>query len=138
MHCRVSRFIAPASALQLCLLAFVFFCLPTSSMIRPVDTPTIADDVKELFKQAQKQYRKGRQAEAEKLYRQVIDADPNNTDAKLALAYIIAKQRRVREAYDIAFPIVKNDPKNSRAFAVLGATFLIAGHFPEARACLIT
>jgi tetratricopeptide (TPR) repeat protein/predicted aspartyl protease len=95
-------------------------------------------NIKDLFKQAQKEGRKGRAAEAEKLYRQIIEVDPRNSDAKLAMAYLLVKQRRIREAYELSFDIAKTEPKNSRAYAVLGATFLTAGRFHEARTCFIT
>jgi predicted aspartyl protease/cytochrome c-type biogenesis protein CcmH/NrfG len=76
--------------------------------------------------------------EAERIYRSIIASDPQNSDAKLGLAYVLTKQRHLREAYDLAFPVAKAEPKNPRAFAVLGATLLSAGRFQEAHACFFT
>src|SRR5437763_15873060 len=94
-----------------------------------------ADDPKELFKQAREEDRKWRFDNAEKLYRQAIELDAKYTDAHLALAYVLARKRLTREAYDIAFRIAQADPENARAFAVLGATLLISGNFADARRC---
>jgi predicted aspartyl protease/thioredoxin-like negative regulator of GroEL len=94
-----------------------------------------SDDVKTLFKQARKEDRKWRFENAEKLYREILKIDPNFTDAKLALAYVLARRHIVREAYELAFNVAKAEPNNSRAFSVLGATLLISGSFRDARRC---
>jgi len=94
-----------------------------------------SDDPKSLFKQARKEDRKWRFENAERLYRQAIQLDPNYTDAKLALAYVLARKHSVREAYDISFGVAQAEPGNARAFAVLGATLLISGSFKDARRC---
>ena len=94
-------------------------------------------DAKQLVKQAEKLTRKGEYAEAEKLLRRVIAANPRLSDAKLALAYLQLKQRLLLEAFDTAFPVAQAEPKNSFAFAVLGATYLSAGNFTEARILLV-
>ena len=80
--------------------------------------------------------RKGDYVEAEKAFKRATEIDPTHSGAKLKLAFVLIKQRRLREAYDLSFPIAKAEPKNSVAFAVLGATLLSAGKFPEARAVL--
>ncbi len=98
--------------------------------IQQVDTETS----RQLLKQAEKLIKRGNLIEAEKLLRRAIDAGPENSDAKLRLAFICAKQRRLIEAYDISFAIAKAEPKNSYAFAVLGTTLLGAGKFNDARA----
>ena len=115
-------------------LALVFL---NPSFIRAVtdqQLPT-TDDPKSLFKQARKDDRKWRFETAEKLYRQAIQLDPKYTEAKLALAYLLARKHAVREAYDISFNVAKAEPNNARAFAVLGATLLISGSFKDARRC---
>src|SRR4051812_28019105 len=83
------------------------------------------NDVKTLFKQARKEDRKWRFDNAEKLYRRIIELDPKFSDAKLALAYLLAKKHFVRDAYDMSFAIAQAEPTNARAFAVVGATLLI-------------
>src|SRR5437762_4065336 len=115
----------------------LFALLVVSSTALAIDDPPI-DNLKELFKQAQKENRHGRFGEAEKLFRRIIEINPASSDAKLALAYLLAKQRKIHEAYELSFNVVKNEPRNSHAFAVLGATFLTAGKFSEARTCFGT
>ena len=92
------------------------------------------DDSRRLIKQAEKLIRKGNLAEAEKVLRSAVEANPDNTTAKLRLAFVYVKLRRLLDAYDLSFAVAKAEPKNSYAFAVLGATMLGAGKFNDARA----
>ncbi len=94
-------------------------------------------DARDLIKQAEKLKRKGEFEQAEKFLRQVIVRYPQESKAKLDLAYILLKQKRLVEAYDLAFPVAKAEPKNSSAFAVLGAIYLSAGNFKEANLLLV-
>ncbi len=98
------------------------------------DVQVNADDTRKLIKQAEKLVKRGSLAEAEKLLQKAIAASPENSTAKLRLAFICLKQRRLTESYALSFNIAKAEPKNSHAFAVLGATLLSAGKFNEARA----
>ncbi|MBK6586965.1 MAG: tetratricopeptide repeat protein [Acidobacteria bacterium] len=90
-------------------------------------------DVKRSLKEASNKTRAGLFAEAENILRAAINADDKRSDAKVELAYVLTKQRRLGEAYDIVLPIVQSEPKNARALAVLGSTMLTGGRFREAR-----
>ncbi|MEO8648784.1 MAG: aspartyl protease family protein [Acidobacteriota bacterium] len=92
-----------------------------------------SDDFRTLLKKGEKLARKGDLVEAEKLLNRAVAANPSHSGAKLKLALVYLKMRRIREAYDISFEIAKNEPGNAEAFATLGATLLSAGKFPEAR-----
>ena len=117
--------------LLVCFLAFA------SSAIAAGDIEQVKDiDLRSLLRQGDKHLRKGEYIEAEKLYRRATDADPHHSGAKLKLAFVFVKQRRFTEAYDLAYPVAKAEPKNADAFAVLGVTLLNAGKFREARAIL--
>jgi predicted aspartyl protease/thioredoxin-like negative regulator of GroEL len=94
---------------------------------------TNPQDTKKLLKTAKKLHRQGKNNEAEKILRQIIARKPQNIPAKLDLAYILLKQKRLLESYNLAAEVAKKDEKNSYAFAILGATFLSAGNFKEAR-----
>ena len=48
-----------------------------------------------------------------------MEINPQASAAKLELAHLLNKQRRLIEAYDLAVQIVRAEPKNARAFAVL-------------------
>ena len=106
-----------------------------------LNLPTLADDTQEdlskINKQAEKLKRKGYYEEAEKLFRVLLEKKPQDSQLKLKLAFVLMKQKRFVEAYDIAFPVAKSEPKNTYAFAVLGNILLGAGNFREANACLI-
>jgi tetratricopeptide (TPR) repeat protein len=91
------------------------------------------DDVRQMIKQGDKLVHHGEYAEAEKVLRKAVDTYPANSLVKLKLAYVYVKQRRIREAYELSFAVAKAEPKNSYAFAVLGATLLSAGKFEEAK-----
>ena len=118
-------------------IAALTLALLSPALLRAKTDQQVAstDDAKALFKQARKEDRKWRFDNAERLYRQAIQVDPNYTDAKLYLAYLLARRHSMREAYEISFNIAKAEPNNARAFSVLGATLLISGSFTDARRC---
>ncbi len=97
----------------------------------------LEDDTRQLIKQSDKLAKKGETAEAEKILRQIIEREPQNSTAKLKLAYILLKQRFILEAYNLSFEVAKAEPKNSYAYAVLGTTLLSAGNFKEADKVLV-
>lgn len=90
-------------------------------------------DIRKLIKQGEKHVRRGELELAEKIFERVVKTSPENSRGKLGLAFVYLKQRRLREAYDTSFAVAKANPKDSYALAVLGATLLNAGKFPEAR-----
>ncbi len=121
-----------------------FMCLAVSLMCFLMAAPgaaAVADDVqglepqemKKLLKQAKKLYRKGETAEAERILRRIIATNPQHVEAKLDLAYILLKKKRLVDAYNFAYEIASADKDNAHAFAILGATYLSAGNFAEAR-----
>lgn len=93
-------------------------------------------DSKKLVKQAKKLYRKGNAAGAEKILRRVLAREPRNSRAKLELAYLLLKRKRLVDAYNHAYDVALVEKKNSFAFAILGTTYLAAGNFVEARVLL--
>jgi tetratricopeptide (TPR) repeat protein len=92
-----------------------------------------AGEAKQLVKQAEKLTRKGKLEEAEKTLRDIVKSNPKDSRAKLSLGYVMLKQRRLIEAYDISSEVARAEPKNSYAFAVLGTTLLNAGNFRDAK-----
>jgi len=75
---------------------------------------------------------------AEKVLLRAIELDKTRTDAKVELAFVFVKERRLIEAYNLCLPIAQAEPKNARARSVLGATLLNAGRFREARLIFYT
>ncbi len=95
-------------------------------------------DIRTLTKQAQKLTHNEALPAAEKILRSAVALDPNRSDTKLDLAYVLLKQRKLAEAYEISYKICKSEPKNAHGFAILGNVLLAAGRFPEARPVLYT
>ena len=89
--------------------------------------------IKKLMRQAKDQLRGGMLTESEDLLRKAAAMDPVRTDVKVELAYVLTKQRRIREAFEMVVEVAKAERTNTRALAVLGATMLAGGKFPEAR-----
>src|SRR5215211_5610010 len=117
---------------------FLAFGLITVTLVAPAfgrgDIQQVnSDDFRGLLKQADKLVRRGEYIEAEKIFKSAIGLNPNHSGVKLRLASVYLKQRRLTDAYDLAFPIAKSEPTNATAFAILGATMLTAGKFREAR-----
>lgn len=130
-HSRRSR------ALRLALSMFLLFGGMVSVSLAADDVQRIEpQETKKQVKLAKKLYLKGNVAEAERILRRVIATDPTFADAKLDLAYILLKKKRLIEAYNLAFEIAEKDKKNSYSFAILGAVYLSAGNFKDARTLL--
>ena len=119
------------------LLLLLVLALSVTPAFANDDVKPISDDPKSLVKQAEKLIRKGDFTGAEELFKRAIEARPNDSEIKLKLAYLYVRTRRLVEAYETSFPIAKAEPKNSMAFAVLGATYLGVGQFGEARTLLV-
>lgn len=114
-------------------LAALIFSVP--SVLAYTDIQQVnSNDFRGLLKEGDKLVRRGEYLAAEKVLKRATEIDPNHSGAKLKLAFVYIKQRRLRNAYDLSFAVAKAEPKNSNAFAVLGATLLSAGRFKEARA----
>jgi tetratricopeptide (TPR) repeat protein len=117
-----------------CLLIFAFSTFAfAAGDIQQID----AESVKQLIKQADKLTRRGELNEAEKLLRRIIEQNPKESRAKVKLAYVLLKQRRLVDAYNLSFDVAKAEPKNSYAFAVLGLTLLDVGNFKDAEISLV-
>lgn len=93
-------------------------------------------DTKKLLKQAKKLSNDREFNEAEKVLKQILAVNPQNVDAKLTLAYVYLKSKRLLDSYNYAYDVAKADNKNSYAFAILGANYLSAGNFKEAKTLL--
>ncbi|HEY2846769.1 MAG TPA: aspartyl protease family protein [Pyrinomonadaceae bacterium] len=77
--------------------------------------------------------RRGDLAGAEAIFKKASAEHPDNVELKVELASVLIKERRIRDGYDLLLPIVKADPKNAHAYAVLGMGFLQAGRFDDAQ-----
>ena len=120
------------------LLAFGLITVTIASSAFAGDIQQVnSDEFRGLMKLGDKLVRRGDYFEAEKVLKRAIGINPGHSGAKLKLALVHLKQRRLTDAYDVAFLIAKSEPKNSNAYAVLGATMLTAGKFREARTLFV-
>ncbi|MEZ5344362.1 MAG: aspartyl protease family protein [Pyrinomonadaceae bacterium] len=119
--------------LLVCLSAIVF-SVPyyASDDVQKVDL----SDTEKQIKEAKKLARKGKTSEAAKILKGVIARNPQNSPAKLELAYLFLKNRDLITAYNYSYEVAKAEPKNAYAFAILGTAYLSAGNFSEARQLL--
>lgn len=98
---------------------------------RSFDAPT-----RKILKDAKKWLRKGQVAEAEKSLRELVLRQPENATARLDLAFVLLKQKKILESYEISVDVVRKDPKSSYGFAVLGSVLISEGDLRQARLLL--
>ena len=77
----------------------------------------------------QKALKKGDFPEAEKIFRDILNKDAHDTEARLGLSFALLKQRNLQGAYDNAARVIMLNPLSARAHALLGAAILGAGEF---------
>jgi Flp pilus assembly protein TadD/predicted aspartyl protease len=77
----------------------------------------------------QKALRKGDYELAEKIYRELLNKDVHDTQARLGLSLALLKQRNLQAAYDHAARVIMVDPLSARAHALLGSAILASGDF---------
>jgi len=122
------RFVFDARKSSFVLLFFAAFL---ALSVAPNFAQTETDGM--LRKQAAKAVRKGEFAEAEKTWRVLLDREPDNYKYRLALSHSLYKQRFLIESYNEARKVVEAEPKNARAYALIGASLLTAGNFKQAK-----
>ncbi len=134
-----SRFRFPflTDRLAILVLALSLTIAATVPALAGDDARQIEEDVRRQIKLAEKLTKRGEWAQAEKILRAVLDRAPHNSTAKLDLAYLLLKQKRLIEAYDLSYPVAKAEPRNAYAFAVLGTMLLNAGRFGDAGALFV-
>jgi tetratricopeptide (TPR) repeat protein len=124
-------FAARKSSFVLLLFA-AFLALPAAPNFAQTETDG------NLRKQAAKAVRKGEFAEAEKIWRVLLDREPDNYKYRLALSHSLYKQRFLIESYNEARKVAEAEPKNARAYALIGASLLSAGNFKQSKDAFYT
>src|SRR5437764_6063277 len=109
--------------------AVILIALASFSTFAYIPQNLSTDEARELIKRAAKLSRDGALVEAESLLRQAAEMDPARSDAKIELAYVLVKEHRPLDAYNICMPIAKDEPQNARVFAVIGSMLLSGGRF---------
>ncbi|HKN81821.1 MAG TPA: aspartyl protease family protein [Pyrinomonadaceae bacterium] len=73
--------------------------------------------------------RKGDYEQAEKIFRDLLNKDAHDAEARLGLSFALLKRRNLQAAYDNAARVIMLDPLSARAHALLGCAILAAGEF---------
>ena len=126
----------PGNLRRVCLAAFVLILISSFTALAIAPASDTNDDLRKLLRQADKLRRSGAFDQAESILRRAVEMDPKRSEAMVELAYVLTKQRKIRESYDLAFKVAEAERKNSRAFAVLGMSLLTGGRFKDARMIL--
>ena len=84
---------------------------------------------KKAYAKGHKALRKGEYGEAEKIFRDLLNKDAQDVEARLGLSFALLKQRSLQGAYDNAARVIMLDPLSARAHALLGSAILAAGEF---------
>ncbi|HEY8228162.1 MAG TPA: aspartyl protease family protein [Pyrinomonadaceae bacterium] len=118
MHCDSKRFFLRMAALTVAAIVL---------SLAAVDPASAFND--KALNKGQKAIRKGDYQLAEKIYRELLTKDAQDTQARLGLSFALLKQRNLQDAYDHAARVIMIDPLSSRAHALLGSAILAAGDF---------
>jgi tetratricopeptide (TPR) repeat protein len=98
----------------------------------------LAESRGKALKRAEKELRQANFGEAEKIYRQLIERDQNDKDARLGLSFALIKQGKLQESFEQAAQVINADPLSARAHALLGTSLLRSGDFRNSIEALYT
>ncbi|MGE0882960.1 MAG: aspartyl protease family protein [Blastocatellales bacterium] len=98
----------------------------------------LAESRGKALKRAEKQIRESNFEEAEKIYKQLLERDRADKDARLGLSFALMKQVKLQESYEEAAQVIAADPLNARAFSLLGTALLRSGEFRNSIEALYT
>ena len=84
---------------------------------------------KKAYAKGYRALRKGDFEQAEKIFRDLLNKDAHDKEARLGLSFTQLKQRNLQAAYDNAARVIMQDPLSARAHSLLGAAILGAGEF---------
>jgi tetratricopeptide (TPR) repeat protein len=109
-----------------------------SLLIASLPAAALAETRGKSLKRAESEIRKANFAEAEKIYRHLLEKDQTDKEARLGLSFALIKQVKLQEAYENAAQVIAADPLSARAFALLGTTLLRSGEFRNSVEALYT
>ncbi len=98
----------------------------------------LAESRGKALKRAEKELRQANFGEAEKIYRQLVERDQKDKDARLGLSFALIKQGKLQDSYEQAAQVIAADPLSSRAHALLGTSLLRSGEFRNSIEALYT
>lgn len=98
----------------------------------------LAESRGKALKRAQGELRKANFDVAEKIFRELIEQDQSDKEARLGLSFALMKQLKLQDAYEQAAVVIAADPLNARGFALLGTALLRSGEFRNSVEALYT
>ena len=122
MQCSNTRCLLRTAA---CGLAAFVFCLFVAGAAQTAHGS--AD--KKAYNKGYRALRKGEYPQAEKIFRELLEKDAHDIEARLGLSFTQLKQRNLQAAYDNAARVIMLDPLSARGHALLGSAILGAGEF---------
>jgi predicted aspartyl protease/Tfp pilus assembly protein PilF len=117
---------------------FLFICfagifLTSTSAMVASDAEIQLESDRQMIKRAQKELRRGDSIASEEILRKLVARNTDSTEVKLLLSYVLLKQKRHIESFEIAYEVLKSNKKNARAQALLGFGYLNTGNFVQAK-----
>jgi predicted O-linked N-acetylglucosamine transferase (SPINDLY family) len=106
------------------------------SISRPTAHDQNFQTVAQLLNSAQQHRDAGRLSEAQALYEQILDHDPNSTQALNNLGIILASRRQFEEAITYFRRIVAANPRQAQGQLNLGNALAEVGKLDEAKLCM--
>ena len=108
-----------------CGVAAFVFCL----FLTGAAQTAYANADKKAYSKGYRAARKGEYPQAEKIFRELLEKDAHDLEARLGLSFTQLKQRNLQAAYDNAARVLMMDPLSARGHALLGTAILGAGEF---------
>ncbi|MEO6725029.1 MAG: aspartyl protease family protein [Blastocatellia bacterium] len=121
-------------------IALKMFLLAAATFITlgTLGTTALAELRGKALKRAEKEVRATNFDQAEKIYRQLLEHDTTDKEARLGLSFALIKQTKLQEGYEEAAQVIAADSLNARAFALLGTALLRSGEFRNSVEALYT
>ena len=80
--------------------------LSVMTMVVALSLPTLAESRGKALKRAEKEIRAANFIEAEKIYRQLLEKDQADKDARLGLSFALIKQLKLQDSYEQAAQVI--------------------------------
>lgn len=110
-------------------LKVFFVAILLLSFLSSLPIESVVANNEKMRDRAQKALREGEFDRAEKIYREILNKDALDVQARIGLSFALLKKRNLREAFDNAARAIALDPLSSRAHAILGSVILTSGDF---------
>ena len=127
----IPKLVRPRLSLPRGPIVSMMFFLILSLIVLTVPRTVEAESRGKSLKRAEAEIRKGNFTEAEKVYRRLVEHDPEDKVARLGLSFVLMKRAQLAAAYEEAARVVAADPLSSRGHALMGSTLLRSGEFRQ-------